>query len=394
MSSIDDLTKPLTVEEIKTGIYYALELSGVSTTTWKPGAVVRTLIAGVSIVLAGFSRLQAEIAKSGFLELAEGAWLTLVARHVYGVERDLGSFAAGTVQLDNAGGGVYSGDPGDIVLLNPTTGQTYRNTESYSIGALETGVEVAIEAVELGSDGTSGPNAITELVTPLLGVSVTNPTAIVGTDEETDAALRLRCREKTGVASPNGPRDAYAFFARSAKRADGTSVGVTRVRVVPDGAGNVNVYVATATGGVTGDVDDPDTDLGAIADAIYRNAEPLAVTAIIESASAKSIPVTYEIWLRDTTGLTDDQVKALIANALTAYMASEPIGGEIIPPATTGTVYLSAIETVIGAAVPEGALIKLVVTAPSADTALDLSEAPVLGTVTPTAVHQISGGSI
>ena len=77
---LDDLTTPLTVDECKAAIYATIEARGTSTTAWEPGAVARTIIAGVSIVLAAMSVLIALIAKSGFLSLSEGDWLTVVAR--------------------------------------------------------------------------------------------------------------------------------------------------------------------------------------------------------------------------------------------------------------------------------------------------------------------------
>src|SRR3990172_50200 len=318
MSTLAELTTPLTVDEIKTAIYAALAANGAATTTWKPGAVVRTIITGVAIVLAGFSRLQAAIAKSGFLELAEGDWLTLVALYVYGVDRDTGSFATGNVTLDNAGGGVYSGDPGDLVVMNPTTLQTYTNTAAYSIDALETGVIVPVQAVLLGADGTSTPGTITAVVTPLSGVTVTNAAAVVGSDAELDPALRIRCREKTGMLSPNGPRDAYAYVAKTTTRSDGSSIGVTRGKSVADGIGGVDVYCADADGVVTGTVGDLGTDLGVIDEAIQTQVVPLGITARVHTAVANTIAVTYELWLRDTTGLTDDEIGDLVDAALTA----------------------------------------------------------------------------
>ena len=178
---------------------------------------LRTIIAALAIILAAFSELQAAIAKGGFLDLAEGAWLTLLARYTYGVERDPGSFAAGPVLVTNSTGNIYSGDPGDLVFLNSATSKTYRNTEAFTIGALATNVSIAVEAIELGIASTSLAGDINQLVTPLLGVAVANPSALVGADEETDALLRERCRLSLGALSPNGPRDAYAYFARSAR---------------------------------------------------------------------------------------------------------------------------------------------------------------------------------
>jgi phage-related baseplate assembly protein len=116
-------------------------------------------------------------------------------------------------------------------------------------------------------------------------VTVTNAAAFVGTDEETDVDLKVRCVAKLGSLSPNGARDAYNFIARSATRADGSPIGITRVRTIPDGIGGVDVYLATPSGGVTGTSGDPLTDLGAVAAAIWETTEPLAVEATVASAT-------------------------------------------------------------------------------------------------------------
>jgi hypothetical protein len=91
---LDELTTPLTTDQVKARIYATLASVGVSTTSWKPGAVVRTMIAACAIVMAALSELTANIARSGFLELAEDKWLALVAHHVYGVDKVYATFAA------------------------------------------------------------------------------------------------------------------------------------------------------------------------------------------------------------------------------------------------------------------------------------------------------------
>ena len=390
--TLKTLVVPLTVAEAKTAIYDSLTAQGVSTTTWKSGGTARTIIAGLSIVLAAFSRLQSLIAKSGFLSLAEKDWLTLVALHVYDVERSTGTFATGEVTLVNSGGGVYSGDAGDLIFLNTDSLKTYRNTASYSLGASAT-ITVAVEAIEIGTDSNAIAAQINALVTTLSGVTVSNALALVGTDPESDTALRLRCSEKTGSLSPNGASDAYAYVARSAVRDDGvTAIGVTRVRAVADGTGLVDVYVATATGRITGTAGDPTTDLGAVNLAIQTQVVPLSVTATVQSATPIQIDVTYELWIRDTSGLTDALVESAVEDALLAYITDQPIGGVIVSPAA-GKIYVSALETVIGAAVP-GVIVKVAVTLPAADVTLALSECPMLGDIIVTGIHQVSGGVV
>lgn len=381
-TTLDQLTTPLTVAEIKTAIYDTIAAEGVATTGWKPGAVVRTMIAGVAIVLAALSTLIALMARSGFLELSEGTWLTLVARYIYGTERTEGTFASGTITADNASGAVYTLDPGDLILLNSTTGATYRNTALVTIGSLATGVEIDVVAEQLGSDGTANVGEIDALVTPLLGITVTNAAAIVGTDEQSDTSLRTAAQERAGALSPNGPADAYRYFARAAVRAaDGSAVGVTRIKVTPDGVGGVAVLVATASGAVAGTSGDPSTDLGAVFANVEENAVPLGITLTVASATALSVGVLATIWVRETLSLDDAQLQTDIEDALTTLLSEIPIGGDVISPAA-GKVYVESIKGCIADTVGSSNLVNISLSSPAADLTPTASQAPVVGTVT------------
>jgi len=383
--AFDDLITPVTREEVTAKVYEVLAIVGVDVTTWKPGAVVRTMLAAAALVLSAFSRLQAAIAKSGFLYFAEEEWLEVVAYYVYGVAKNKADFAKGEITLVNAGGGVYAADPGDVIFRNPDTGKSYRNTTSWTLGALAT-LTVPIQAIEAGSASTSLAGAITTLETPLLGVTCSNALAVVGHDDETDPDLRTRCGEKLGSLSPNGPWDAYAFAARNATRADGGNVGVTRVRSRNDGAGGVTTYVASATGAVLGSVSDPASDLGIVDEAIQQIAAPLAVTAVTESAAVKVINVAYELWAYNSSGLTDAQLSTAVGAKLADFVRTQPIGGNIVDP-DTGRIYRSAIAAVIGATVP--AIFRVNVTSPATDPELAFNEVGALGTVTGT-IHQVT----
>jgi hypothetical protein len=350
-ASIDDLTTPVTRDEAKASIYDALGTVGVKTTSWRPGAVVRTMIAAVAIMFSAATRLIAEIAKAGFLEFATKTWLTLVARHVYGVERLEATFGKGTYKLTNGGGGVFDLDPGDLIVRNPDTDKTYTNVDTVHLGANGT-AEFTIIAQEAGADSTSAVDAITDFVTPLSNVTGKNLTAVVGADEEEDPALRTRCREVLGARSANGPADAFASIARGAKRADGTAIGVNRVRIVKDGRGNAYLYLATASGTVLGDAEDLSTDLGVINDQIQRLVTPLGFTAHTIGAAPLALNVTYRVWLLDTSGLTSAQLATLITKAIGAYFAAVPIGGYVIP-GEPGRIYLDDLKKAIGAVRPE-----------------------------------------
>lgn len=386
--TLAELTTALTADEVETAIYAAVEARGAKTSAWKPGAVVRTIIAGVSIVLASFSELAALVAAGGYLDLAIGDWLDLVAKYVFGVERLGGTFASGEVTLTNASGTPYGGGEDDLIVQNSTTDAVYRSTGTWSVAA-GNAADVEVRAVEAGSDSTSPAGDIDALVTTLSGVTVSNAVALLGTDEEEDAALRTRCLERTGALSPNGPRDAYGYAARNALTADGDAIGVTRVATEAVGDGTVNVWVATASGAVTGDPANPATDLGAIALAIYEQAEPLSVEAEVASATPLSIPVTYELGIYTSAGLTEAEVEGLVEASLENQFSSTPIGAHLV--GANRTMYLNDIISAIDAVRDE--IFHVMVSAPAIDTSVDIDEVAVLGTVTAT-VNLVPGGDL
>lgn len=396
--TLDELTEPLTPDEVREAIYAAIAARGAEPTSWKALAPTRSMIAGIAIVVSALSRLIAAVTKGGFLEKAEKDWLTFVALYVYDVARGTGTFATGSVEIDNAGAGVYAFAAGDLIVVSTATGKGYRNTSAVNIAAGQLNVAVDVEAIELGSASTAPAGTIDDFETPQPGLTVTNPTALLGSDPEDDAALKARCYEKTGTLSPNGPRDAYAFVARSTVKSDGTTAGVTRVRTVADGQGGVDVYVADGSGALAGAIGNTATALGAVDDAIQRLAAPLAVTASTQSATAVSIAVTYQVWVRDTSGRSSAQIEEAIGDELARYMAAAPIGGHVIPGEATGRVYKSAIEAAIDAAL-EGVsddddfVIRRAVTVPAGDTDLAIGQAPVLGVVAST-ITQVSETTI
>lgn len=406
MTSIDQLTTPLTLEECRAATYGVLGAIGVNTTTWKPGAVLRTVITGFCLCLSALSRLQASIVKLGFAALSTGDWLVLCAYYQFGVSKLIASFATGTITVNNTGGGSYGPlNPGDFVVSSAVSGKQYSNTQVFSIGSLQTGIAVIVRAIEAGSGSTASAGDISNVVSNLDGVQCTNTAAIIGSDDEQDPALQLRCSEKLGSLSPNGPRDAYAYVARSAGRdanglpilitpsTPGTSLGINRVNPVPDGVGGIDMYVATATGAVTGVVEDLTTDLGAVDDLLQRKAAPLACTLTTHSAIAISVPVTYEIWLYQTS-LTDTQIMQSIADALALFMPARPIGGDKV--AGVGAVWLSGLETTIGSAqaAPGQSLGIFRCDMSGSNTLIASNQVPVLGAITAVAINRVARASL
>lgn len=399
---LDDLITPMTRAEVQASIYQALQVVGVNTTSWKSGAVVRTMIAGVSIMFSAYSNLVAQVTRSGFLELATGDWLTLVAYHVYGVERQAATFASGELFISNEGAGVYVFDAEDLIVQQPAgdgpgAGRTYRNTAPFSLGAGQV-LSIGIRATEAGAASSANPYSITELTTPLLNILCTNPSALVGADEQSDSDLRRECTELLGARSPMGPWDAYSSAVRNATRPDGSTLAITRTRSVPDGYGNVYIYCATDGGGVPGDPLDPLTDIGIAQQACEHWAEPLAVTSHALSATPVSVDITYELWMYNTSGVTEADVATRILDRLRGFFSIQPVGGNVAVEGEPGRIYLDAISAVIEREFRE--TFHVAVSVPAADVVLTVSQVAVMGLVTPLGVHQVpppqgfGGGSL
>lgn len=367
---LDDLIIPITRGEVRASLYGVMTTLGLKTTAWEAGAVTRTIVTACSSMFAALSELQAEIVRSGFLEYARGPWLKIVAKHVYGVDAYEATFAIGEVRLTNSGGGLYSVDAGDMIVRNAATGKTYRNVASFDLGANST-LTVSVIALEAGSDSNANTGAVSEFVTTLNRVAVTNLAPLIGRDEEKDPELRARCREKLGSFSPLGPWDAYSYAARSARLPSGAPIGVTRTAVSRDGYGNLFLRVGTASGPVVSEA------LEAIDEAVQQTAAPLGITAHVLTADPVLIGVNYQAWAYNTSGLTDAQIRAKVAASLLALSAEQMIGGAKLNPSDpAGVVFLEAIRVAIMNAVPE--IFHVVLTLPLTDVSIDADELPVL----------------
>jgi uncharacterized phage protein gp47/JayE len=322
---------------------------GLKTTNWADGGFTRTVVALFAQFYAIGGDIVRIIAAGGYLDHAEGNWLTLLAWNGFGVERIQATYASavGGITLTNTGGGLYVLEPGDLIVAHFTTKKTYRNTTG---GTLSPGVgqklTLDLVAEEAGSDSGATVGAITGLITTNLGVTVSNEVELAGLDEESDVALRQRCRDSRAASSVGGTKRAYEYFAKSAVRANGTSIGVTRVRVMPAlGDGTLTVYIAGAGGAITA----PDV---AIVQAIFdAQVNPHGLDATAVSATNKPIDPPVTVWIPASLGLTTAEAQKAVHDALREYVWSLPIGGTIIPP-TGGRVYWRALLAVAAGAIP------------------------------------------
>ncbi len=120
------------------------------------------------------------IAAGGYLDNADGAWLDLYCDNVYDERRHEAIQAKGVCVLTDAGnGGPYSIAAGQLWVATADGALRFVNTTA---GSLPEGGTLALEfaAESPGAPFNVGNGAITQLITPLPGVTVANPSRVGG----------------------------------------------------------------------------------------------------------------------------------------------------------------------------------------------------------------------
>lgn len=336
MIPLTDLVKTLSVEELKKTLLNLLTTLGFPVTSWHKGAVYRTLVALFANALQPFVDVQVSIAKSGFLDWAEGDMLVLLADQVYGVTATPASFAVGKVTLNNSAGGSFHWEIGELRVYNPTTKKTYRNVAVVDLAPLETGLEVDIEALEIGTASSSNGGEITALETVAPGVTCTNAVAVVGFDRETEPSIRLRCRLQIAAVSPNGAADAYDYVARTVEL-NGGVVGVRTNGVFDSDVGDITLYVAGPSGALSG------PDVTKIQDAIRKICQPICIDCTVVSATNLVVNVTAVAYVYASQNITSGEGSTILEAHVTNWLSSLNLGGDKVPP-DGGKLYVQALS--------------------------------------------------
>jgi hypothetical protein len=342
--TIDQLLTPPNAEQTLDNFLSSLETLGIKARSWRTGGVARTILAVVATLYVTFVTLIHSVIKSAFLEHAEGDWLTLLARNLFGVERPTATFANGNVTLTNNGALPFNQTAQSVRFLWTAKKKAYVNTGAFTLAPGET-KSIPIQAVEIGAASSAPPGAIDAFETVLFGVTVTNPEAVVGADAASDTRLKEICRAKRAAVSVRGPRGAYEYAIQTAVRNDGSPVDVNRYAISPSSStGVVNIHVASPAG-----APDP-TDLTYIRDNVEIIARPDSVTVNVLAATTVPVVRTLTVWARRVDGLSVADLTTKVNDALISAIASYRIGGLPKPPITQGYLYADFIAGVVKSA--------------------------------------------
>jgi len=263
------------------GTWYGRILSnagvfGLPTDKWPPVGAGRSILAIWALCLAAVDNLVSAMIQGGFLDTASTVtadpslppfttgtpwapgWLDLLAQGIYQQQRNLATPAVGALAFTAGATAAPATFPiGSFHAASST--RSYANTTPVVIAPGFT-TSAAFAADVPGASGSAAIGTVTQLVTSVLAVTVTNPAPFIGLDAENNWALVSRCRSKLSTLSVNGPAGAYDYFAKQAgvllaaqTPPAALTSPVTRTLLLPSQAsGGVDLYVASAAGVVPG----------------------------------------------------------------------------------------------------------------------------------------------
>lgn len=368
---LDAVLTPMSSAYIQQQMYAVFDRLGVDRSQWSDYYAMHAFVRGTSIVLSAVSQFVSVLGRAQYLDTASTTWLRLKSKFDYNIDYVPASQASGSIVIRNNGAGVFMFDADECVVSSPTTGKNYVVTQAFTLNAHSTSAPLPILAVEAGTDSNAPANTITQAVSALTNTVITNPAAVTGTDDESNAQLRQRVRDSIALGSPANPTGAYEAAVKGALRTDGSPIGVTRALPVPDGFGNVVTYVATNTAPIS----DPD-DLARLNQIVQDTVEPLSVNATVAPATPKYIAVTAGLY---TTGFkTDPEVQQLAGAALLQFASKQKIGGDRNLTAL-GRVYRDQLVIALGASDPS--IFHVVLDAPLTDVTIQPHEFPVFSPV-------------
>lgn len=361
-----------TVETAEKILARGLEVAqavGLPVTSWRSNDPTRSLYKYLAETLAALEEKATEFAKAGFRSTAEGDWATVHAKEVYGVTRQDATYAAPTITLRNAGGGVFPDlGNGGLTVKSTATSKTYHSTDNPGVLGPGTTLTFALVADEAGAASSVGVDELDAFVSPAelasFGVVIVGSASAAAQDQQSVEELRDQCGDTLGALSPNGPPDAYEYVCKASELTGSTEIN--RATAIGDhDTGEVIVYVASAAGSVSA------PSVAAAQDAVLRWATPLCIRPTVVSAAEQEVHIIAQITGEDVPA---DYLER-INGALGTLFISLPIGG---------VVYRSRLIATIHAAVPAAASVNLL--APSLDVAVGAGAVPVVGDVSVTEV--------
>lgn len=245
-------------------------------------------------------------------------------------------------------GTIEANDAWTVLATDGTTyvtlaGSTFANAWT-SGGTIYAPTLASFQATTSGTGSNAGAHQVDHPMTSLIGVTVDNYAAWLGTNTEGNVSLANRCRLKLGSLSVAGPTFAYLSFALAAQLYTPTlnppltgrpGTPITRaISAIDITTGTVTTTIANDVGAPSGTsyppnplVDDG-TDVYAVGSVIQAYVVPLGTKSIVRAATPLSITVAITAYVPIASV---SAAQSVIALAVPTYFAAVPIGGVVDP---------------------------------------------------------------
>ena len=361
MTTLDTLIRTTTRAQELDALLATLAAEGLPVTAWQAGNALRTLAVADAEALRDLRGVVSEIARGGYLDTAEGGWLTLLALGVFDIARVPAQYNTRDVTVTCASGaGPYTITPAQLVVSDGT--RRWQSTNAANVTVPSGGsVTIRVRAEEPGDAYNVSGATITTIIAPALaGLTVLGGATVeAGAPEESDATLRARCRARWATLGRGATLAAYDFWALSTPGAE----AVRRVYVAPGpGDGTVAVYIAQAAATATG----PQV---AAVQAYIDTQCPVTDAPTVTAATEVPVAVTATVRVRTASDSAANRTAA--TDAIAALINGTTLGGEIDREAIAAAIY--------GAS---AGIVDVDTTVPAADVTLSASQVATVGTVT------------
>jgi len=358
--SLQSLLSPLTTSSALSFVLSVAQTVGLSVTSWRAGGIGMTLAQALAEGLARHSGAAYSLAKGAYLDLAEGDWLTLHAKSAYDEDRVPATHAYYTVRLTSGTGAAPTNILAYSLWVATDGGLRFNSTNTGTVTLPGNGGTVDVEVVAESAGTDFNAAEISQLVTSIPGATVAVVTQdTLATDEESDATLRQRCRDKWGaLAIPDGlPAAGYRYYALA-------NDDVSRVLVETPSAGSVTVTVAGPTGTVTNSV------VSAVQSTL-DNLGVLGAAITVQAAGTVSVEPAGTVYVR---GVDSGETQAAVDSALSDAINVLAIGGDTIGAfsGVSEDMLIDTIRSVTG-------VVRVVLTAGEEDMAASPNSVAVLG---------------
>lgn len=204
MATLTELLVERTAADEEASLLSVLKTAGFPVTDWEAGGVAQTMVKGIAARLADLSALVSSIGAAHFTKLAvdlDPSWLDLLAEQFFDLQRARATY---TVQLCEVSCAVGLGPQTINAGFRARAGSNIYEYQGAPVVVPDgSTIEISMRAESPGSSYDDPADSITEIITPLPGLTINNPPTDFGGLSGSTAA-RNPANQGSGTITPVG----------------------------------------------------------------------------------------------------------------------------------------------------------------------------------------------